>query len=42
MSPVEAGSITWFFGALALGLVAYAVTLVPAIRAGAWFRSPKA
>ena len=36
------GSVLLFFGALALGLVAYGVTLGLAIRAGVWFRSTSA
>ncbi len=32
------GSLTWLFGALALGLVIYGVTIVVAVVAGAWFQ----
>ncbi|HWK47726.1 MAG TPA: MATE family efflux transporter [Stellaceae bacterium] len=32
------GSLAWLFAALALGLVAYGVTLAVAIGSGAWFR----
>jgi putative MATE family efflux protein len=31
------GSLSWLFAALALGLVAYGVTLIAAIRSGVWF-----
>lgn len=34
------GSLQWLFAALALGLVAYGVTIALAIRSGAWFRGP--
>jgi putative MATE family efflux protein len=33
------GSLNWLFAALALGLVVFGMTLVAAIRSGAWFRS---
>ena len=33
------GSVSWLFGALAFGLIAYGVTLAFAIQAGVWFRS---
>jgi len=32
------GSLNWLFAALALGLVVFGMTLVAAIRSGAWFR----
>ncbi|RJG46279.1 MATE family efflux transporter [Mesorhizobium sp. DCY119] len=32
------GSLNWLFGAIALGLVAYGLTILTAIRSGAWFR----
>ena len=32
------GSLTWLFGALALGLVIYGVTIAVAVVAGAWFQ----
>ncbi len=32
------GSLTWLFGALALGLVIYGVTIVVAVVAGVWFQ----
>jgi Na+-driven multidrug efflux pump len=33
------GSLDWMFGALALGLVVYGITVAAAIRSGGWFRS---
>jgi Na+-driven multidrug efflux pump len=35
------GSLHWLFGAVALALVLYGVTLLAAVRAGVWFRPPR-
>jgi Na+-driven multidrug efflux pump len=34
------GSLAWMFAALAVGLVAYGLSLTAAIASGAWFRAP--
>ena len=35
------GSLGWLFVALALGLVAYGLTIAAAVGSGAWFRTPR-